>query len=323
MKKSKLLIPAVAFLVVSIAAAATSTVAWFTANTQVSSKMTKLIAASSDASLFIDSAYDANAGFGATAKTFVADTAYNTLTAQTPDLAAETLRDGSVNVANGSAYYRNKNANGTLANTYSATTAAKDAGSRYYYYLNVQLKFVVKAASATQKFDIYLDSSSALTVPATYTNKHIDSALRIGMVTGDKQNVWAPNYDTTHDINNTTIGTKNGTALRYVSAATDTYDLANFPTYTYTAAAGTSVGYSTCTNIATYDATPSYKTTSNYIGRINTLDPNLYGTLTTTFYVWFEGEDIFCTNANGTDQIQTPSADKFSLQMKFNSLKNA
>src|SRR5574344_1569382 len=115
MKKSKLLIPAVAFLVVSI------TVAWFTANTQVSSKMTKLIAASSDGSLFIDSAYDANAGFGATAKTFVADTAYNTLTAQTPDLAAETLRDGSVNVANGSAYYRNKNANGTLANTYSAT----------------------------------------------------------------------------------------------------------------------------------------------------------------------------------------------------------
>ena len=45
MKKSKLLIPAIAFLVVSMAAAATSTVAWFTANTATTVTLNNVIAA--------------------------------------------------------------------------------------------------------------------------------------------------------------------------------------------------------------------------------------------------------------------------------------
>lgn len=310
MKKSKLLIPAVAFLVVSMAAAATSTVAWFTANTAVSASVSNIIAASSDGSLYIDSAYNANEGCGATLKEYDSKTDLSAATKTTADnIALSELRDASFDVNNAKASYINKNADGSLGTTYADVAAPKDPNSKYYFYATFKLRFVVKTTDESQKYDIFLSSGSALTLAGSYAN-HIDSAVRIGMITGSKKNVWAPNYDTT---DTDPLAKKNSaTEISYVS---NTGAAIAESTYTYTEAAGSSVSYKTGTNITTFDATPSYSAQSNYLGRINSFASG-YGSLETTFYIWFEGRDVFCIN----DNVQT-SAQAFSLSLQFNSIK--
>jgi len=312
MKKSKLLIPAVAFLTVSIAAAATSTVAWFTANTRVNGTANSIIAASSDGSLYIDSSYLADQGCGA-ARDYQAD--YNTLvsgiTTTAEAITISNLRDASFDIATGNASYINKTSTGALDTTYSGATAAKDPSSSYYFYASFKYKFVVKTTDVNQRYDIYLNDTSVLTLGGTYAN-NIDSALRIGMVTGTKRNVWAPHYNI--DTTVVTTNTNTDTAFKYVQNDGSTRGVAN---YEYaTASTGNKLAYKTINNIASFDGVPAYATQSNYLGRISSYDANNFGTLETTFYIWFEGEDYFCANGN----LQT-TAQTFSLALSFNSIK--
>ena len=53
MKKSKLLIPAVGFLMISLAAAGTSTVAWFTSTTAATATLGNIVGAKVDGGLKI------------------------------------------------------------------------------------------------------------------------------------------------------------------------------------------------------------------------------------------------------------------------------
>ena len=306
MKKSKLLIPAIAFLVVSMAAAATSTVAWFTANTATTVTLNNVIAASAEGSLYVDWATAANTYGITTANTYNADP--QAVTTQSASLSLNTLRDASIALgATSTAYYADKTSAGAIdPGKYTAVSAdtSKDPGSAYYYYAKFELKFIIHATDQTQKFHIFMDKGSSLTLPTgDEGSKHIYSAVRVGMVKSDNSTaVWAPKYDATSDYDSVTTGTQTNetAALTYVSSATAT------STYAYAAACdATNAGFTS------FPATDAFANTTykNYIGEATSATP-----ITCTFFVWFEGEDKFCN----VSEIQSAA---YTLALHFSAVR--
>src|SRR5574344_1043681 len=99
MKKSKLLIPAVGFLMISLAAAGTSTVAWFTSTTAATAAISNIAAAKVDGSLTVYASVDGNITTPAVPKfgTTTSDTeAGADNTAAVSVLTGATLRGASV-----------------------------------------------------------------------------------------------------------------------------------------------------------------------------------------------------------------------------------
>jgi len=290
MKKSKLLIPAIAFLVVSMAAAATSTVAWFTATTTVTSSLSNLIAASAEGSLKVD--YQTTAALG-----FKTAHAYGTYGTEATLGELNVLRDCSINLttpAAPTAWSATKNADGTIKdNSFDSvdyTSSSKDPKSSYYFFAKFDLKFKVETTDAAMKNDIILSEGSL----ATLATEKIYSSVRVGIVQGTNYHVWAPGF----------IAADNGTprALSFVTSAT----AADTTTYTYTeSATAGQKSFKTIPTTYTYDST----TVPNYIGRVTGSQE-----IEASFYVWFEGTDADCV----VDKI---SATAYTLSMKFAAVK--
>src|SRR5574344_895008 len=105
MKKSKLLIPAVGFLMISLAAAGTSTVAWFTSTTAATATLDNLFASKVDGNLKIWSTVDtalttpiAGASYAVTT-TSVQTKALAGVSTEATIQAGAKLRDSSVSMA--------------------------------------------------------------------------------------------------------------------------------------------------------------------------------------------------------------------------------
>ena len=301
MKKSKLLIPAVAFLTVSIAAAATSTVAWFAASTSVAASASHLISATTEGSLTVQSkqtiAYgcstDADSSFGTDA-----------------NVTFGTLRDSSLNMTTEtpSTYKVTKNPDGTVPAAASriytaanmAASSSKDATSDFYFYAKFSLVFKITAAN-TSVYRIFLNDPTLSTL-TTPNGTDITSAIRVGYNAGTNYSVWAPGYIYGVDKLNTSTS-----ALVYVNQAGT--GAAAVSTYTFSETADS---FATAHAFKTVPASVAYADNgkANYIGEATN------GTdLEVVFYVWYEGEDFYC------DEDLLTGATEATLGMHFAAIR--
>ncbi len=296
MKKSKLLIPAVAFLVVSIAAAGTSTVAWFTANTRSTATISNLNAVARG-SLEMKYKYAADNGFGSTA---VAE--WTSLDNQ--NLTMTSLRDASLDLvtASGPHYaYHNVDTKNQVTTTekdftYATLPASSiDTKQNLAYYAKISLQMKLSSITGDLKYGVFFNATDSHITTTGATKTTGASSYRFGFVTGTDTStatakslpsVWAPKYNTTADAVSTDTIDNSASAINYVSSATAT------GTYPFTSAAPATYVANNAFSTGTVTEGTSLSTNGNCLG----LFANTTDTLYVDMYIWYEGLDDYCTN---------------------------
>jgi len=269
-KSKKLLLPAVALLTISVAAAATSTIAWFASSNLANVNVSNIIAKTEGN---LTATYQTNSNYGC-----VSTNAFTTLV-NGLNIDLNPLRDASLDL-NGeqvSCVERKKNVDGSLATGYNKITTSfdsKDEKALTYYYARIDFYFKISSTlEAGQNYGIFFKSEELTSTVS------IASALRVGFRQIDHSYcVWAPYY-------NTTSNTGSATALKYANATTG-------GSYQYSKT-GLTPGDKAFSSHTVTDA--SVATDSNYIGTIDSTNNAANGLLVSA-YIWFEGEDVDCVS---------------------------
>lgn len=298
MKNAKLLIPAVAVLALSSAAAVTGTVAWFTASKTASAQITGLSVINTEGNMKV-TALDGHIGLNSVnvqAKT-------NAITA-----THLPLRDGSVDFKTGNLF-------AAYLDEASGTTTSGPAGATDFYkslgtsdYADAETKTVYRASKLLLHVDVdsntigndtyglFVDvKSKGLTISGS-TESKISSAFRVAFVatgkgTGATTNyaVWAPDKSTTLTTSNTYVNSATAAAAKYLDE--DLIDETK--------------------GDESYDGA-SKNLLGNFTASVNTQGIDL------TIFTWLEGEDANCTS----EEVAKLSNITWSLQYSFNLLKN-
>lgn len=279
MKKSRIILPAVALLTISTVAAASSTVAWFAASRDVDFTVSQIAVYNPESALNVE--LNANAAAGTT-------TDGNTIT------MPKKMRDGSVDLlddATTAPVYKKD----VVTGKYSVAAWTEDKTTDVepvdvYRATSWTMTFSMKAPAADDYAIFFNPEEMKLT--AGTDNGNISYAFRLGFVSG------------TGDAKVTTVvapfgdhSTKDAT-LKHVTAVDTTNDT--------TTATGSYNGHvfntkdqkRQATEIAKNDILTTCVSTKGYIGTITA------GTneLVVTCYAWFEGEDANCIVPTGDDK---------------------
>lgn len=270
MKKSKIILPAVALLTISTVAAASSTVAWFTANRSVTVNTSTVSVYNPESDLKVELAGITNAG---------TDVAEDNITINMPKY----MRDGSVDAINSKVYKKDLN-NDTYealkdSTYYSETAIVNGAGEAQPIYRATSwtMTFTMDGAAA-DAYAVLIDMTNGVTKftknddeALDINNKHISESFRIAFVAGDQVTVLAP--------------WATATKLTYVTNNAADGDYTNNKVTTNKKAIETSE----------IDSTSSELTAANgYVGTIGKSTAENTGKLVVTCYAWFEGEDPAC-----------------------------
>jgi len=196
MKKSKILVPALAVLCISTASAVSGTVAWFSANSTVTVNANNFVAV------------NPSAGLGATAGANV-NTKLNddgSISVGTSTVSSLKFRDASVSIASGGISVFKGVAEDGVVETY------EEVDNPYHYEQNKiiyaatwKVTFTAKG-SAGYYYDLFFQGNSS-TFTST-TGKVFENCFRVGIYTSDKTIVWAPRRDNEASLTYVTAGGK-------------------------------------------------------------------------------------------------------------------
>lgn len=285
MKKTKIILPAIALLAVSGIASVTGTVAWFTAASQVNATISNVAAVATTGNLSAkfakvsDAEGAAYAGWGATGLT----ESQGAISATLPK-----LRDASYDNVNDKTYRANWGVDGAI-DSYSVVTdgSSQTVGEvTSYYTASFTVNFTIAGMAEDDKYVLFFDTTSASSMTG---GKTIDQAFRVSMVATNKL-VWAPN--------NTTA------SVDYVNGTTKT----SHGSYTET-------GKTLKNKTAAASRYTANNAAIDQLGALAVLDTDT-PTVAVKFVFWFEGEDPACKVAN-------LSADAASLAMSFYAIRKA
>ena len=269
MKKSRIILPAVALLTISTVAAASSTVAWFSATREITINTNEVGVYNPESNLEIVLTGVTEAG------SKVKDNEPRII-----DLPSY-LRDGSVDLNRGKVYKKDLVATDTY-NEVTGFTSEKalinDQETVIYRATSWKMTFSMKDATP-DSYAIFLNISDLAT---SFTHKAVSEkdehnvykSLRLGLKYDGGFVVVAPFYDATDN----SLAYVNGTS------STGTYDKAIIKS-------STKIG----TSEITTDTLNSdgYKDTNAYVG---TIAGGKDKSLDVTAYLWFEGMDKNCVN---------------------------
>lgn len=274
MKKSRIILPAVALLTISTVAAASSTVAWFSATREITIKTNEVGVYNPESNLEIVLTGVTEAG------SKVKDNDPKII-----DLPSY-LRDGSVDLNRGKVYKKDLVATDTyneVTNFTSESALINDQETVIYRATSWTMTFSMKDATP-DSYAIFLNISN---LANSFTHKAVSEkaeenvykSLRLGLKYNDGFVVVAPFYDSTND---NSLAYVNGTS------STGTYDKAIIANHD-------KIGTSEITT-ATLNS-DGYKDTNAYVGQIAGGKDQ---SLEVTAYLWFEGMDKNCVNGLGS-----------------------
>lgn len=312
MKKSKILVPALAVLTFSTAAAVTGTVAWYFAQRAVSVKAT-VTSFNPEAGLKVT----LTAGVGNTVPT---GKSVSGNTATPAEIVHDLIRDGSVDLATENVYAGIRNRKGDQltgfeeiakadhATKLKAGSTADATPKDYYYATKYTAKFELTKKDSDVKYALYYDNSLLEVGSGTST---IQEALRIGFVMSDGSYfVVAPYRNGVAHLDDDPLTTdvnesETAVGIQYVkntsfAAARGDYDADGKVIYGYTT---TITEPTTGTYAAAVSGTPVEnlvdgenqplitvpQTHNNIKGFMGDIEKNQE--ITVTVYTWFEGED--------------------------------
>ncbi len=271
MKKSKIILPAVALLTISTVAAASSTVAWFTANRTVKVEVSEVAVYNPESNLNVTLSTVANSGATATDKKVT---------------MPKYMRDGSVDAANGKVYKKDVVAETYEAladNTYFTDTAliTGETGPQNIYRATSWKMTFSMVGAAADDYAVLIDMTNSVTnftrnddeVNSKDTKK-ISESFRIAFVAGDQVTVLAP-WATEDDLKYVTNNAANG----------------NYKDNKVTVT-GKAI---TSAEIASTEKNTKLTAANGYVGTIaKSTDAATASALEVTCYAWFEGEDPAC-----------------------------
>lgn len=271
MKKSKIILPAVALLTISTVAAASSTVAWFTANRTVNVEVSEVAVYNPESNLNVTLSTVANSGATATDKKVT---------------MPKYMRDGSVDAANGKVYKKDVVAETYEAladNTYFTDTAliTGETGPQNIYRATSWKMTFSMVGAAADDYAVLIDMTNTVTnftrkddEVTSKDAKKISESFRIAFVAGDQVTVLAP-WATEEDLKYVTNNAANGNYKN------------NKVTVTGKAIASA--------EIASTDKGTKLTAANGYVGTIaKSADAAAASELEVTCYAWFEGEDPAC-----------------------------
>lgn len=271
MKKSKIILPAVALLTISTVAAASSTVAWFTANRTVNVEVSEVAVYNPESNLNVTLSTVANSGATATDKKVT---------------MPKYMRDGSVDAANGKVYKKDVVAETYEAladNTYFTDTAliTGETGPQNIYRATSWKMTFSMVGAAADDYAVLIDMTNTVTnftrnddEVTSKDAKKISESFRIAFVAGDQVTVLAP-WATEEDLKYVTNNAANGNYKN------------NKVTVTGKAIASA--------EIASTDKGTKLTAANGYVGTIaKSADAAAASELKVTCYAWFEGEDPVC-----------------------------
>lgn len=187
MKKSKILIPAIAVLLLSGSALATSTVAWFTGMTAAKINIAGIQVINPEVNL----AYTLSNNNDAVS-----------ISADGKSLTYNRLRDASVNLGETTKVYGSStfSEDGSTVASLKDVTATPEAGTlgdttKFYYYAKWTITFTITVDDAMGTYGLFFDAEhSLLTLPSDYTTAsgEVHKGFRMGFVNGTKYLTWAP-----------------------------------------------------------------------------------------------------------------------------------
>lgn len=283
MKKSRIILPAVALLTISIVAAASSTVAWFAASRDVTVTGNTVTVVNPESALNVTLA---------------------PLTGTTETTKDQTLnlpsymRDGSVNIDdNGQAYKQDIVTKEYVAANY--TTENDSEGNPIYRAASWKMTFKMVADSADNYAVFFNTKDLATKIKATVdegnTNEKIKESFRIAFVAGNVKSVLAPFAETDNP-------------LTYVKAAGA--ENADSALGTYNTIRISNIATRQPTEIAGDAQTNALTAANGYIGTIKT-----GAELEVTCYAWFEGMDPSCVVNNGISTKVTTVLDFYASRL--------
>ena len=272
MKKSKIILPAVALLTISTVAAASSTVAWFTANRTVNVNLSQVAVYNPESDLNVTLVKDDNAGTSVD----------NTKNAQIVTLPSY-MRDGSVDAANKKVYKKDVvTSEYSLVNGYSTDTATIAGESKVIYRATHWTMNFSMVGASTNDYGVLLDmGKTKCTIVNNEDNGKVSQAFRIAFVSEDAVTVLAP-FST-------------ATSLTYVKDTDGT--IKNDGAYTSEIVSSSLKDKAIKTSEVT--ATTDFNAANGYVGTIDKSADGTVQTLSVECYAWFEGEDPNCKVPEG------------------------
>lgn len=284
MKKSKIILPAVALLTISTVAAASSTVAWFTANRTVNVEVSEVAVYNPESNLNVTLSTVANSGATATDKKVT---------------MPKYMRDGSVDAANKKVYKKDVVAGTYEAladNTYFTDTAliTGETGPQNIYRATSWKMTFSMVGAAADDYAVLIDMTNTVTnftrnddeVNSKDTKK-ISESFRIAFVAGDQVTVlapWATEEDLKYVTNNAAGGNYKNNKVTVSNKAIDSAE------------------------IASTDKDKKLTAANGYVGTIaKSADAATASELEVTCYAWFEGEDPACVVPTGAINTKVSS----------------
>jgi hypothetical protein len=306
MKKSKILIPAIAVLALSAGAATTGTLAWFTASRSASFVMNNVAVVNTS---------------GALTATVVADTANgstSTVADQPTQLNFSLLKDASYDIYQDKIYQPVFSENSEVSEYNQLTTNSKVAtvsAGNVYATAQFSITFSMTVNTSDSAYDLifdlrddgsYLEGSDAIL--SGFRLGVYDSTKKIG-VGGNEQTtpelVWAPKY-------NATANSDHVNELQYVDS--ENLPAEDYPAYSSSVAViGNDASYfNDNSGATTVEAKPQY------VGKFE-YNNGSSSSLNLNFVAWFEGLDAETTS----DVLTNVISSYYNLHLKFYAVKVA
>lgn len=264
MKKSKIIVPAMGILCLSMAAAVTGTVAWFTASRVKSLTMSNIKVYNPESSLVMNVSSIVNTTVDSSG--------------EVPVVTHSPLRDASVNLASTPAVWGTNLADDGSVDSFRSIASPYAAGTidtiDIFYATSFKVSFNLNATSG-YNYELFFDSATSLnsvTALSAGTNDVL-SALRIGVKTSSSYFVWAPR---TVDA-----------SLKKITAADD--DAAGV------AESRAIIGSAALPTTTDDILDAGYTSNMGYIGEVPfKVTSGEQTTLDITVFTWFEGTDSKC-----------------------------
>lgn len=283
MKKSRIILPAVALLTISTVAAASSTVAWFAASRDVTVTGNTVTVVNPESALNVTLA---------------------PLTGTTETTKEQTLnlplymRDGSVNIDNnGQAYKQDIVTKEYVAADY--TTENDSQGNPIYRAASWKMTFKMVADSADNYAVFFntkdLTTKITATIDEENTNEKIKESFRIAFVAGNVKSVLAPFAETDNEL----------TYVKAAGAENAESALGKYNTIRINNNATRQP-----TEIADANKVTAMTPDKGYIGTIEKGK-----VLEVTCYAWFEGMDPSCVVDNGISTKVTTVLDFYASRL--------
>lgn len=283
MKKSKIILPAVTLLTISTVAAASSTVAWFTASRTVNVEVSEVAVYNPESNLNVTLSTVANSGATTTDKKVT---------------MPKYMRDGSVDAANGKVYKKDVVAETYEAladNTYFTDTAliTGETGPQNIYRATSWKMTFSMVGAAADDYAVLIDMTNTVTnfkrnddEASSKDAKKISESFRIAFVAGDQVTVLAP-WATEENLTYVTNNAKGNYKDNKVTVTGKAISSAE---------------------IASTDKNTKLTAANGYVGTIaKSTDAETASELEVTCYAWFEGEDPACVVPTGAINTKVSS----------------